>query len=823
MIYERLYGTATTISFPLIDFGATDFWNSITSTAFAAGDLKISQDFNSGTNTATLPASTIGNGIALLTLTASEMSAKHIVITVKDQTATKEWEDQAILIETYGNASAQHIFNRNLATVPASLSSTPVSASLTANQTGVTISNVTTVATTNNLGASAAAQVLAQVSAGVDNIATNVTAIKTNTDKMTFTSNNIHSVVNSITVTVPASLTANQTGVTLDTVTNLNNLGASATAQINSQVDTALTDIGLDHLLAASVAGTDITDNSIFAKIVSATSTADWDSFTSTTDSLQAIRDNQTSGSGVADWTAAEKAQMRYSLGITGSTTASSGGLINTIASDLSAVKTQTDKMTFTSNNIHSQINTNTVTLQASLTANQTGVTLETVTNLNNLGASATAQINAQADTALSDIGLQYLVNSAVTGANVADNSIFAKIVSATATADWDTFTNTTDSLQGIRDNQTTGSGGGDWSTAEKAQIRYSLGITGSTTVSSGGLINTIASNITSIKTQTDKATFTSNNIHAQVNTTTVASGTDWTAAERAQIRHAIGVSGSTTASSGGVLQSVSSLVTTNLDVAVSTRSTFNPSTTGVTLTASQAGVTISNVTTVGTTNNLGASAAAQVLAQASAAVANIASEVTAIKTQTDKATFTSNNIHAQINTSTVTLAASLSSYQSVTIQTIDNLGASAAAQVLAQSSAAVSNIASNVSAIKTQTDQMTFTSNNIHSQINTNTASINANISSIAGNSTSASNLASSTNVIVSGATAAGTATTTQVTTNLTEATDDHYNGRIVIFTTGELKDQATDITDYNGTTKIITYTALTESPSVGTSFIIV
>lgn len=67
------------------------------------------------------------------------------------------------------------------------------------------------------------------------------------------------------------------------------------------------------------------------------------------------------------------------------------------------------------------------------------------------------------------------------------------------------------------------------------------------------------------------------------------------------------------------------------------------------------------------------------------------------------------------------------------------------------------------------------------------------------------------------------GTLTTTTMTTDLTEATDDHYNGRSVVFTSGALTGQATDITDYTGSTKLITMTALTEAPSNGTTFKIV
>lgn len=74
----------------------------------------------------------------------------------------------------------------------------------------------------------------------------------------------------------------------------------------------------------------------------------------------------------------------------------------------------------------------------------------------------------------------------------------------------------------------------------------------------------------------------------------------------------------------------------------------------------------------------------------------------------------------------------------------------------------------------------------------------------------------------VVSSTCAAGSTTTT-VETNLTEATDDHYNGRIVVFTSGALLGQASNITDYNGTSKALTVTALTESPANTDSFLIV
>ena len=59
----------------------------------------------------------------------------------------------------------------------------------------------------------------------------------------------------------------------------------------------------------------------------------------------------------------------------------------------------------------------------------------------------------------------------------------------------------------------------------------------------------------------------------------------------------------------------------------------------------------------------------------------------------------------------------------------------------------------------------------------------------------------------------------------DITEATADHYNGRIVIFTSGNLAGQATDITDYelNGSNGKFTVTAMTEAPANDDTFVIV
>lgn len=87
------------------------------------------------------------------------------------------------------------------------------------------------------------------------------------------------------------------------------------------------------------------------------------------------------------------------------------------------------------------------------------------ITNLNaaisTRSSHTTGDVYLQAAQALQDINLDHLMAAAVTGSEVIDNSALAKLVSASATADWDDFVNTTDSLQALRDR-----GDSAWATA---------------------------------------------------------------------------------------------------------------------------------------------------------------------------------------------------------------------------------------------------------------------------------------------------------------------------------------------------------------------
>lgn len=65
---------------------------------------------------------------------------------------------------------------------------------------------------------------------------------------------------------------------------------------VNVEVDTALSDVNLDHLMKVACTGADVVDNTALARMVSSATPADWDTFVNTTDALQAISDAISSG-----------------------------------------------------------------------------------------------------------------------------------------------------------------------------------------------------------------------------------------------------------------------------------------------------------------------------------------------------------------------------------------------------------------------------------------------------------------------------------------------------------------------------------------------
>jgi hypothetical protein len=116
----------------------------------------------------------------------------------------------------------------------------------------------------------------------------------------------------------------------------------------------------------------------------------------------------------------------------------------------------------------------------------------------------------------------------------------------------------------------------------------------------------------------------------------------------------------------------------------------------------------------------------------------------------------------------------------------------------------------------------------NVYDSIVLGTDVLDVSATQLDGSATAMDNLAASALGIVRGTSdnTGFTATSTIMeASDITEATADHYNGRVIVFTSGALAGQATLITDYalNGGRGRFTYSTLTEAVPNGTTFVIV
>jgi len=104
-----------------------------------------------------------------------------------------------------------------------------------------------------------------------------------------------------------------------------------------------------------------------------------------------------------------------------------------------------------------------------------------------------------------------------------------------------------------------------------------------------------------------------------------------------------------------------------------------------------------------------------------------------------------------------------------------------------------------------------------------TGAGNIKADALALDGSTSAAGRLRRSAEQIVYGAAVSGTLSTTQMSTNLTETVNNHHNGKVIYWTSGVLANQATDVTGYNGSTKVLTFTAVTSAPQAGDTFVVI
>lgn len=115
----------------------------------------------------------------------------------------------------------------------------------------------------------------------------------------------------------------------------------------------------------------------------------------------------------------------------------------------------------------------------------------------------------------------------------------------------------------------------------------------------------------------------------------------------------------------------------------------------------------------------------------------------------------------------------------------------------------------------------------NVYDSLVAGSANLAVDSTKIGGSTTAGTNLAASAVGIVTGTSdnTGFTATSTQMDTTITEATTDHYKGRVIVFTSGALAGQATSISAYSLVTGRgrFTFATLTEAVPNSTSFVIV
>ena len=112
-VHLRKYGVEAKVNFELYDLDGVDM---NTGAASASGDINIMRDEAAEEQLDADAFVDEGTGYSLV-LSAAEMNAARVIVYIIDQTGPKDWLDKAIIVETYGNALAQHAFDLDTASV----------------------------------------------------------------------------------------------------------------------------------------------------------------------------------------------------------------------------------------------------------------------------------------------------------------------------------------------------------------------------------------------------------------------------------------------------------------------------------------------------------------------------------------------------------------------------------------------------------------------------------------------------------------------------------------------------------------------------------
>lgn len=113
--YLRKYGVEATVNFELYELDGTDL---IATAASATGDINLIRD-EAVPEQLDADAFVDEGVVYSLVVSAAEMTAKRITIYIIDQSNPKIWLDKVLIIESYGHASAQHVFDLGTAALTA--------------------------------------------------------------------------------------------------------------------------------------------------------------------------------------------------------------------------------------------------------------------------------------------------------------------------------------------------------------------------------------------------------------------------------------------------------------------------------------------------------------------------------------------------------------------------------------------------------------------------------------------------------------------------------------------------------------------------------
>ena len=246
----------------------------------------------------------------------------------------------------------------------------------------------------------------------------------------------------SVNAEVDTALAGYDAPTLLELQTELAALNNVSTTQVRTQMDTALTDIHLDHLFA--------TDYNPAVKPGVATS---WANEVVVSDggvtqfSANALELGPSGGGSGSDSTLLQSTTIASLVGDSQTSwTLTAGSADNDVYNDRLCVVT--DQTTATQKCVVRI--TDYVGSSKTVTCSTPGFTVAAGDTVEILAITALteSEVNAQADLALTDIGLDHLVSASVAGADVTDNSIVGQMVAADG--DWDTFAKATDSLDAI-------------------------------------------------------------------------------------------------------------------------------------------------------------------------------------------------------------------------------------------------------------------------------------------------------------------------------------------------------------------------------------